>query len=234
VHVAEPVIADALTHRPGSRPMQPRTHAHWLATVAALLASSGAMAIEEPVFRVLDRDGAFALREYAPYLVAETRVESGFESAGNAAFQRLFRYISGNNVTQQKIAMTAPVTQSRSEARGEKIAMTAPVTQVAAGEGYRVAFVLPASYTLETAPTPLDKTIEIRAVPARLVASWRYSGRWTEGNYREAESRLRGQIAERDLEPVGEPILARYNPPFMPPFLRRNEVLIPVKHSTAR
>jgi hypothetical protein len=214
--------------------MQPRTHARWLATAAALLASSSAMAIEEPSFRVLEHNGAFELREYAPYLVAETRVEASFTDAGNAAFQRLFRYISGNNVTQQKIAMTAPVTQSRSEAGGEKIAMTAPVTQVAAGEGYRVAFVLPASYTLETAPTPLDKTIEIRAVPAQLVASWRYSGRWTESNYRESEARLREQIAERDLETTGEPILARYNPPFMPSFLRRNEVLIPVKRSTSR
>ena len=88
--------------------MQPRTHAQWLATVAALLARSGAMAIEEPGFRVLDRDGAFELREYAPYLVAETRVEASFTDAGNVAFQRLFRYISGNNTAQQNIAMTAP------------------------------------------------------------------------------------------------------------------------------
>jgi len=200
----------------------------------SLVAPCTAMAIEEPQFEVIEPDGAFELRECAPYLVAETRVEAGFESAGNAAFRRLFRYISGNNVTQQKIAMTAPVTQSRGEARGEKIAMTAPVTQVAAGDAYRVAFVLPASYTLETAPKPLDKTIEIRAVPSRLVASWRYSGRWTEGNYREAESRLREQIAERDLEAGGEPILARYNPPFMPWFLRRNEVWIPVSRGSSR
>jgi hypothetical protein len=130
--------------------------------------------------------------------------------------------------------MTAPVTQSRSEARGEKIAMTAPVTQVGAGNGYRVAFTLPASYTLETAPTPLDKTIEIRAVPAQLVASWRYSGRWTESNYREHEAKLREQIAKRGLTIAGEPILARYNPPFMPAFLRRNEVLIPVTRQAAR
>jgi effector-binding domain-containing protein len=209
--------------------MPPRIHAGRLATVAALLASSSAMAIEEPSFRVLERDGAFELREYAPHVVAETRVEAEFERAGNAAFQRLFRYISGNNVAQQKIAMTAPVTQSRSETGGEKIAMTAPVTQVAAGNGYRVAFTLPASYTLETAPTPIDKTIEIRAVPAQLVASWRYSGRWTESNYREHEAKLRAAIAARNLEVAGEPILARYNPPFMPSFLRRNEVLIPVK-----
>jgi len=214
--------------------MQPRNNARRLATVASLLASSSAMAIEEPSFRVLEQDGAFALREYAPYVVAETRVESDFESAGNAAFQRLFRYISGQNVAQEKIAMTAPVTQSRSETRGEKIAMTAPVTQKAAGNGYRVAFTLPSSYTLETAPIPLDKTIEIRAVPAQLVASWRYSGRWTESNYRESEARLREQIAKRDLETSGEPTLARYNPPFMPSFLRRNEVLIPVKRSTSR
>ena len=214
--------------------MQPRIHARRLATVAALLASSSAMAIEEPSFRVLERDGAFELREYAPHVVAETRVEAEFESAGNAAFQRLFRYISGHNVAQQKIAMTAPVTQSRSEAGGEKIAMTAPVTQVATGEGYRVAFTLPASYTLETAPTPIDKTIEIRAMPAQLVASWRYSGRWTESNYRDNEAKLREQIAKRDLDTRGEPILARYNPPFMPSFLRRNEVLIPVTRQAAR
>jgi hypothetical protein len=204
-----------------------------LVTTLSLLATSSAMAIEEPSFRVLERDGAFELREYAPYVVAETRVEAEFESAGNTAFQRLFRYISGDNVTQQKIAMTAPVTQSQGEARGEKIAMTAPVTQVASKEGYRVAFTLPASYTIETAPKPLDKTIEIRTVPAQLVASWRYSGRWTESNYREHEAALRAAIAACNLEVAGEPILARYDPPFMPTFLRRNEVLIPVTHGTS-
>ncbi len=219
---------------PDLAPMQPRIHASWLATATALLASSAAMAIEEPGFRVLDKDGAFELREYAPHLVAETRVEASFTDAGNAAFQRLFRYISGDNVAQQKIAMTAPVTQSRDAARGEKIAMTAPVTQVAAGNAWTVAFVVPAKYSLDTVPQPRDPRVEIRAVPAQLVASWRYSGRWTEGNYREAEARLREQIAKRGLEASGEPILARYNPPFMPSFMRRNEVLIPVERSAAR
>jgi len=214
--------------------MPPRIHARWLATIAALLASSDAMAIEEPSFRVLEKDGAFELREYAPHLVAETRVDASFTDAGNAAFQRLFRYISGDNVTQQKIAMTAPVTQSLRKAPGEKIAMTAPVTQVAAGNAYTVAFIVPAKYSLDTVPQPRDPRVEIRAVSAQLVASWRYSGRWTESNYQESEARLRHQMAERDLEAIGEPILARYNPPFMPSFLRRNEVLIPVKRSTSR
>ncbi len=221
-------------HAPDPAPVPPRLAARWLAAVAALLASSVAMAIEEPGFRVLDKEGAFELREYAPHLVAETRVEASFTDAGNAAFQRLFRYISGDNVAQQKIAMTAPVTQSRSEGGGEKIAMTAPVTQVAAGNAWTVAFVVPAKYSLDTVPQPRDPRVEIRAVPAQLVASWRYSGRWTEGNYREAEAKLREQIAKRGLEPSGEPILARYDPPFMPTFLRRNEVLIPVERSAAR
>ena len=192
------------------------------------------MAIEEPRFEVLEQDGAFELRDYEPYLVAETRVEADFESAGNLAFQRLFRYISGDNTAQQKIAMTAPVTQSRSDSRGEKIQMTAPVAQQADGTGYRVAFIVPAKYTVDTVPKPSDPTVQIRAVPARLVAVWRYSGRWTTANYQEHEAELRREIGVRGLKVTGDPILARYNPPFMPSFLRRNEVLIPVERKTRR
>jgi hypothetical protein len=212
----------------------PRFHARWLATAAALLATSTAMAIEEPRFRVLEQDGSLELREYAPYLVAETRVEADFERAGNIAFKRLFRYISGNNTMQQKIAMTAPVTQSRSGDKGEKIAMTAPVAQQADCSGYRVAFIVPAKYTLDTVPQPTDPAVQIRAVQAQLTAAWRYSGRWTTANYQEHEAELRRAIAARGLKATGEPILARYNPPFMPSFLRRNEVLIPVERKTGR
>ena len=130
--------------------------------------------------------------------------------------------------------MTAPVTQTSAAKSGEKIAMTAPVAQQADGAGYRIAFVVPAKYTLDTVPQPSDPTVQIRAVPAQLVASWRYSGRWTESNYREHEAELRAAIARRGLKVTGEPILARYNPPFMPSFLRRNEVLIPVARKTSR
>ncbi|MDH5272297.1 MAG: heme-binding protein [Gammaproteobacteria bacterium] len=199
------------------------------AAAVAVLTSSTAMAIEEPGFKVLEKDGSFELREYAPYVVAETRVEAAFEDAGSIAFQRLFSYISGNNVAQREIAMTAPVTQSR----GEKIAMTAPVSQVADGRAFLVAFTLPAAYTLETAPRPQDPAVQIRAIPAQLIACWRYSGRWTAGNYRENEVLLRGRIKERGLIARGEPVLARYNPPFTPWFMRRNEVLIPVARPPA-
>jgi len=200
------------------------------AAVIAVIATPTAMAIEEPRFKVLEQDGSFELREYSPYIVAETRVEAGFEDAGSIAFQRLFRYISGNNIAQQKIAMTAPVTQSR----GEKISMTAPVSQVADGNAYLVAFTLPSSYTLVTAPQPLDPTVRIRAVPAQLIACWRYSGRWTESNFRDHEVLLRERIKARGLIARGDPVLARYNPPFTPWFMRRNEVLIPVSLRSPR
>jgi hypothetical protein len=189
----------------------------------ALLASPIAMAIEEPRYQVIEQDGAFELRDYAAYLVAETRVEASFTEAGSEAFRRLFRYISGNNAAQQKIAMTAPVTQGK----GEKIAMTAPVTQVADADGYRVAFVVPSRYSASTVPKPLDPRIEIRAVPARRVAVWRYSGRWTQERYDQMERQLREAIVARGLSVNGPPVLARYDPPFMPWFMRRNEVLIP-------
>ncbi len=212
--------------------MSARLPTHLLAILFALLASSTAMAIEEPDFRVLERGGAFELREYAPHLIAETSVQADFDRAGNVAFQRLFRYISGDNTAAQKIAMTAPVTQSRP--KGEKIAMTAPVTQVASDAGYLVAFVVPAKYTPDTVPQPNDPTVHIREIPAQRVAVWRYSGRWTTANYEQHEAALRRAMDARGLSATGEPILARYNSPFMPSFMRRNEVLIPVMRPTPR
>jgi hypothetical protein len=203
--------------------------ASFVAAVTVLTIST-AMAIEEPGFQVLEKDGSFELREYAPYVVAQTRVEANFEDAGSVAFQRLFRYISGKNVAQQKIAMTAPVTQSR----GEKIAMTAPVSQVADGRAFLVAFTLPSTYTLATAPKPLDPTIQLREVPAQVIACWRYSGRWTVANYRQNETLLRARIKARGLVARGDATLARYNSPFTPWFLRRNEVLIPVAQLARR
>jgi hypothetical protein len=117
---------------------------------------------------------------------------------------------------------------------GEKIAMTAPVSQVPDQGGYRVAFMVPSQYTRDTVPIPTDPAVKIREVPARLVACLRYSGRWTEERYLEHERELHKLIKARGLVENGAPILARYNPPFMPWFLRRNEVLIPVERRSKR
>ncbi len=201
---------------------------HALAGLLLALASWPAMAIEIPEYLVVEQDGSFELRAYSSYLIAETEVEAGFMNAGNIAFGRLFRYISGANTAQAEIAMTAPVEQS---SQGEKIAMTAPVEQAKADGVYRVGFVVPRKYNRETVPKPTDPRVSIREVPARIVAVWRYSGRWTEENFREHEQDLRRAVQARGLQAVSgdSAIIARYDAPFIPWFMRRNEVLIPLE-----
>jgi hypothetical protein len=202
-----------------------------LCTLALVALGGPAMAIEEPRYELEQRDGDIELRHYAPYLVAETQVGGAFDEAGNAAFQRLFRYISGNNRGERKISMTAPVVQQ--DASGSKIAMTAPVRQQGdVAGGFRVAFVMPAELSLATVPEPNDPLVMIREVPEQRMAVLRYSGRWTEKNYREHETLLREWISQRGLAADGLPVYARYNAPFIPWPMRRNEVLIPVAENT--
>jgi hypothetical protein len=145
---------------------------------------------------------------------------------GNEGFRRLVEYIGGANRTQARISMTAPVVQ---EPASEEIAMTAPVAQEKVGDRYRITFLMPSKYTLETLPQPTDTRIQLRAEPMRRVAAIRYSGFWSRSRYDDHERRLREWIGQRGLEPVSEPVWARYDPPFMPWFLRRNEVLIEVR-----
>lgn len=189
------------------------------------------MAIDEAPFTTLERQGSLELRQYRPYVVAQTMVEGEFGSVGNEGFRRLFAYISGKNAGAKSIAMTAPVEQAKQAGQakqGEKIAMTAPVVQQREGETWRIAFVLPASYTLENAPQPNDSRVTLAQMPARLMAAVRYSGTWSRANYDENLRKLEGFLAQRKLAPVGEPVWARYNPPMMPWFLRRNEILLEV------
>ena len=183
------------------------------------------MATEEAEYTVVSKDGDFEIRDYSASIVAETIIDKDFEAAGNKAFRPLFKFISGDNTKQDKIAMTSPVAQ---EKRSEKIAMTSPVGQRSEGEGWAVSFMMPASYTMETIPQPTDPAVSIREIPAYRAAAIRYSGRWSEKNYREHLAELQTWISENELEIVGEPAWARYDPPFKPWFMRRNEVLIPI------
>jgi len=188
-----------------------------------------AMAIERAKYTVVEKEGSFELRQYEPYIVAETIVEGDFDEVGNEGFRRLFDYISGKNRKQQSISMTAPVSQ---EAESEKISMTAPVNQVRVGEKYRITFLMPDKYTMETLPEPLDTRVRLKEVPGQRIAALRYSGTWSRSRYEEKRIRLQALMRQQGLEPAGEPIFARYNPPFMPWFLRRNEVLIPVENGS--
>ena len=199
-----------------------------VAVPAAMMVALGgeAMAVEEAKYEVLERDGKFELRQYAPQIVAETLVEGDFDGVGNEGFRRLAAYIFGKNRDTPDIAMTAPVNQEPAET---KIAMTAPVNQEREDGSWRITFVMPAEYTMETLPKPVDERVRLREVPGQRMAALKYSGTWGEDRYRDRESQLMGWVDERGLKPKGPPVFARYNAPFVPWFLRRNEVLIPVE-----
>lgn len=191
----------------------------------AMIAGGCGVTIEEAKYNVVSKDRNYEVREYAPHVIAETVVEGALEDAGNRAFDRLFAYISGKNRSRGKIAMTAPVSQ---EAAPEKIAMTSPVGQRRAEGGWAVSFTMPASYSMETLPVPDDPEVKLRLVPARRVAAVRYSGVWSEERYQRYRGELESWIRQKGFTKLGEPVWARYNPPFTPWFLRRNEILIPV------
>jgi effector-binding domain-containing protein len=188
--------------------------------------SPGSSGLERAKYTVLLAQDAFEIRQYAPQIVAETAVEASFDKAGNIAFGRLYGYISGRNRAKTTVAMTAPVEQ---KTNSEKIAMTSPVEQVQSGQKYIVRFLMPAEYTLQTLPEPLDPNVSLREIPAQKMAAVRYSGTWSQERYKKMKASLERFIEEQGLTVVGEDVFARYDPPFQLWFLRRNEVLIPVK-----
>lgn len=179
------------------------------------------MAIEEPRYEVVQQLDGAEVRQYAPYVVAQVLVGGTADQAGNEAFPILAGYIFGKNKGARKFEMTAPVTQAAAPVTLE---MTAPVTQAPAPGGYVVQFVLPRGVTLATAPEPLDPRVQLREVPAGRVAVIRYSGFWSQANYDEHLGKLQAALRAAQLPWTGEPTLSRYNPPFTPWFLRRNEI----------
>jgi effector-binding domain-containing protein len=197
----------------------------------ACFAVGCATTVEEAKYKVISKAENFELRDYPSYIVAETEVEGTLEDAGDKAFNRLFDYISGENQSRDKIAMTSPVTQKPSS---EKIAMTAPVGQKPTAGGWMVSFMMPMSYTLDTLPVPNNPDVKLRQIPARRMASVRYSGTWSEKRYLRYLKELESWIEKNGFRILGEPVWARYNPPFTPWFLRRNEILIPVDSEEKR
>jgi effector-binding domain-containing protein len=193
--------------------------------ITTLILTKNVMAVEEAKYNVIREEGEFELRKYSSHILAQTTVNGDFEGAGNQAFNPLFKYISGNNKQLQKVVMTSPVAQ---EPVGQKIKMTAPVGQQQQDGKWIISFMMPASFTLTTTPDPKDPNISIREVPARLVATIRYSGFWSEKNYRYNLTKLQNWIKNSHLTPLGEPIWARYNQPLTPWFMRRNEIILPV------
>ena len=195
-----------------------------LLTLAAVPTFS--LAIEEPEFEVVRRIDNVELRRYAPYVVAEVVLEASADDAGNLAFPILAGYIFGKNKGDKRLAMTAPVTQT---AAPQRLEMTAPVTQAAVPGGMRVQFVLPKSVSLAAAPEPLDPRVQLRQEPGSTWAVLRYSGTWSQANYTQNLGELKASLAKAGVATQGEPVLARYDPPITPWFLRRNEIWLAVR-----
>lgn len=190
---------------------------------------------EQQPYQMVERHENFEVRRYPGHLLAEVIIEGSFEDAGKQAFRYLFAYITGENRSSQKVAMTSPVVQ---DSGSETIEMTAPVVQegmeVRAGGAeirrFRVAFVLPEGFTLENAPKPTSPRVNLRAVPETLAAVISFSGRWTAASYGRHLDTLRSALTTTGLTAVGAPRFARFDPPIKPSFMRRNEILFDLEN----
>ena len=183
---------------------------------------------EEQKYIVERKFPKFEVRRYEPCVFADVTVNGDFESAGNVGFRPLIGYISGNNQPNSKIAMTAPVVQEPIS----KIAMTSPVVQQSVGQENIISFVMPAGMTLDSLPVPSSSKVSLREVPEQLVAVSRFSGRWTLGTYMKHVAELESSIAASGLVASGPARFARFDPPWTPWFMRRNEIQIPIATPT--
>ena len=188
------------------------------------------MATEEPAFTVSLKEGAFEVRSYPALVAAQVSVTGTRDEASSAGFKLLAGYIFGGNTRRQSIAMTAPVVQAQSGS--ETIAMTAPViqTRVPGQSGaWTVRFIMPATYTLDSLPTPNDAKVQLMVLPPARFAAVTFSGLAGEDDVALRTAELSVYITSHALQADGPPALARYNPPWTPWFMRRNEVLVAVR-----
>lgn len=189
--------------------------------------------VEEPSYRVIEVREEYEIRVYEPMLVAETTVEGDYRNALNRGFVPLADYIFGNNTAKSSIAMTVPVTEARTEVDSEKLAMTIPVLEREEGTQMRtIAFVLPASYTLDTIPQPNNTRVTVRRIPGQTVAVRAFGWIPTDRRVAEQKSILNQALAHDGIMPVGGVQSALYNPPWTPPFMLRNEVLVSIDYET--
>lgn len=202
-----------------------------LSTACSVFGNNGD--VNEPPYTLVQESGPYEVRRYDPMILAQVSASGNMDKASNKAFRPLFRYIDGNNSTQTKVPMTSPVLQASDKTqKSEKIPMTAPVfmnTNASSDKQWTMSFVMPADFTLESTPQPLNPEVKIVEQGARMLAVVTFSG------LAQAEERqARGEEVKRwaskaGYQTVGDPFYAGYNPPFTLPPFRRNEMLIEVK-----
>ena len=209
--------------------------------------------IDQPKYTVLEQNKNYEIRQYAPYIIAQTQVQGDYRQAASLGFRILADYIFGNNTKQSTVQMTAPVGIKESEniqmtapvtitesanvdmttpvtiTKAEPIQMTAPVTITKDQQEYTVSFVMPFNYTLQTLPKPNNQQVEIKTQPARKVAALKFS--WYAGPKRvEAKKQeLLNLLGQDGVATKGSPEYAGYDAPLTAPWLRRNEIIIEVQ-----
>lgn len=173
------------------------------------------MTEEQPYTLVREYDG-FEVRHYPDYVLVQVNVTGDFMRAGNVAFGPLVSYISGNNVKSQKIAMTAPVIQ---ETRDD--------------QSHTVSFVLPEGMDISQVPLPRNSRVTTKHVPAHFAAAMKFGGGWNADRFQNNGETLFKKAHLAGLVTEGNVYFARFDPPWKPWFLKRNEVLIAVQAPSA-
>jgi hypothetical protein len=200
----------------------------WLLTgvviLAAILWGPIVSNVEQAKYDVVETHGSIEIRDYAPMIVAEVSVPGDRETAISDGFRMIADYIFGNNISSQKVAMTAPVIQQPSE----KIAMTAPVTQQSGEGDWVVRFVMPSDYTMQTLPKPNNPDVSLKEIAERRFAVIRFSGLAKSKSLEKQTKELEAFIQSHNLQAISGAIYAFFNPPWTLPFLRRNEVMIEI------
>ena len=193
------------------------------------LAGGAGMAAEEIAYSVIREQGDIEIRDYEETVVAEVTVTASRREAPGEAFMTLFRYIDGANIAAEEIPMTSPVSQ---EQASQKIPMTTPVSQERGADGpneWVIAFHMPNDMSLDSTPKPTNEQVNIKSIPSRKMAAITFSGTRSDSNVGKHESELRRYLEKNNIAYIDEPVYAYYDPPWVPWFLRRNEVLFPLE-----
>ncbi len=191
------------------------------------------MAIEEPGFETLEKVDNIEIRQYRPFIVAETFVDGDMSSASSKGFRLIADYIFGNNLSVVK----SGIESSEKAETSEKIAMTAPVSVeplsdstigITQSKRWRIQFTMPSEYSMATLPKPRNPAVTLREVPSKRYAVLVFSGFAGEEKAQQKIDELLVWLKANNKIAISTPQLARYNPPWTLPFLRRNEILVEV------
>ena len=195
-----------------------------LILIVGVLAGPVMSDVEKPDYKVIQSEQNIEIRQYEPMIIAEVEVDGKREDAIGDGFRLLADYIFGNNTVQQVISMTAPVQQKENQ----KIAMTAPVQQQSMGKSWRMSFVMPSKYSMDSLPVPNNNRVRLKEILTKKFVVIEFSGTNSNENVTEHENQLMNYIEANQIKINGSPKYAFYNPPWSLPFLRRNEVMIEI------